>query len=432
MSSDTPLIHTVAKRLIVIRGLRSMGQGAMVVDLVLYLKDLHWNGTAIGGVTTGAGLFGAALILGVGILSDKFGRKRFLVTYEILTILAALTATLTNAALPLVIAIVVAGFGRGQNGGAGPFAPAEQAWLAHYITRSDRGRVFSYNAAVGFFGMAAGSIIGGWPSLSPATTVIGAFRPVFIFVGAISLVCFIVIWGTEEKRGQSAGANLQKASQYPAAPEGQVDSDEEADIRKKENRAMLKYASLNVLNGIAVGMTGPMMVYWFSLKFGAHTGGIGIMLSVGFLVTSLFSVLNARLARRVGVVRTVTVMRLTGSSLMALLPWLPNFGFASFVYIVRSGLNRGTMGNRNALSTSLTRDTRRGLAVSLNALSMRLPSSIGPTISGYLFDIGWLNIPLYITAVLQIVNAALYQKLFGSFDRQAPPSEKAQESESRQ
>ncbi|MCL6633732.1 MAG: hypothetical protein K6T63_14010 [Alicyclobacillus herbarius] len=39
-------MHPTAQKLIWVRGLRSIGQGAMVVDLTLYLRDLHWSGAS--------------------------------------------------------------------------------------------------------------------------------------------------------------------------------------------------------------------------------------------------------------------------------------------------------------------------------------------------------------------------------------------------
>ena len=101
---------------------------------------------------------------------------------------------------------------------------------------------------------------------------------------------------------------------------------------------------------------------------------------------------------------------------MLALPFMPSFAAASLVYVVRGAINRGTQGNRSALSASLTRDERRGLATSINALSMRLPSSVGPTLTGYMFDAGMQSMPLILTASLQLANAAIYQWLFGKYD----------------
>lgn len=115
------------RRLLAARFWRSLSQGALVVDLSLYLHALGWSGVAIGAVLTGGGLFGAATSLLVGILSDRQRRKPFVVAYEVLTCGCAIAALLTTDPLWLAPAIVLAGFGRGASGAAGPFSPAEQA-----------------------------------------------------------------------------------------------------------------------------------------------------------------------------------------------------------------------------------------------------------------------------------------------------------------
>lgn len=182
---------------------------------------------------------------------------------------------------------------------------------------------------------------------------------------------------------------------------------------------MLKLALVNALNGLAIGLTGPMMAYWFSIRYGVSSTAIGLTLSAGYLLTGISSILNGFLAQKFGMVKSVTWMRVVGSLLMLTLPLMPNFMFASIIFVVRNAINRGTTGNRFALGASLTRDRRRGLATSINALSMRLPSSIGPGITGYLFDMGLTSLPLYLTAGLQLVNAVIYQKVFGRYDQAA-------------
>ena len=420
-------MHHITKRLLLIRFLRSIGQGAMVVDLTLYLKDLHWSGVGIGGVTTAAGLVGAVLILLVGLLSDRMGRRPFLLIYEGLTIISAVLAAITSYAMILILGIVIAGFGRGQSGAAGPFGPAEQAWLARHVKQADRGFVFSLNNAAGFVGMAIGAVIGGLPGLFQHVLPIVAYRPVFIMVGVISFLCMLILIMTREEPKEATPFDLN----LPVR--GQTESsvgERESRIRKQENRSIFKLAIINTLNGLAVGLTGPMMAYWFSLRYGVSTSAIGMTLSVGFLMTGISSLINGFLAERIGMVRSVTWMRVIGSLMMFIMPWMPNFTLASVLFIIRGAINRGTQGSRTALSASLTRDQRRGFAASINALSMRLPSSIGPTVSGYLFDAGDLALPLILTAGLQLANAAIYQWAFGSYDGRRDPKSKNSESAS--
>ncbi|VBB08971.1 Hypothetical protein LUCI_4257 [Lucifera butyrica] len=410
------MIHNTAAKLIAIRGLRSIGQGAMVVDLTLYLKDLQWSGSLIGSVTSAAGLFGALLILLVGILSDRFGRKRFLVLYELITFFSALWLCFTTQTLVLILAIVITGFGRGQSGAAGPFSPAEQAWLSCYAEQSRRGQIFSLNTAVGFAGMALGAVIGGLPGLYNSGSPLLAYRPVFFLIAVISLLCTVILLSMQD-RDEPAEVSVPGVEQRPEKKPG-ANPEKEHIIWYEENWALLKLALVNSLNGLAIGLTGPMMAYWFSLRFEVSTQEIGLMMAAGFFLTGMFAVINGFLAERFGMVKSVSWMRVAGSLLMLILPWVPSFTLASLIYIMRNSISRGTQGNRSALTVSLTRESRRGLAASINALSNRLPSAVGPTITGYLFDAGQLSLPLTLTAVMQLISAGLYQRVFGGYDKQ--------------
>ena len=85
---------------------------------------------------------------------------------------------------------------------------------------------------------------------------------------------------------------------------------------------------------------------------------------------------------------------------------------AAALYTVRSALNRGSVGARQALTVGLVRDERRGFATSLNAVSMQLPQSLGPTAAGFLFGAGQLQPPFFAGPVFQEAYLAAYARFF--------------------
>lgn len=404
-------LHPVVKLLMTTRGLRSLGQGIMVVDLALYLKALHWSGASIGMVLTVGSLFSSILILFVGILSDRIGRKPFLIIAEGLSIISSLGACLTSNAIFLSLAIILAGFGRGQTGAAGPFAPAEQAWLARLVRKEHRGEVYSINTAIGFFGMGIGALLGGLPTLfHHVWSGAFAFRPIFAIIALFSVICLIIILKMPEDKISTLESNEEAKQAEPSQEE------RNKAITREENKWMAKLAFVNVLNGLAIGLTGPLMSYWFSIKFGVGSVLIGTTLGLSFIGTGLASIINGKLSSRFGLVSSVVWLRLCGVVLLVLLPFAPVFWIAAIIYIVRNALSRGTQGARAALSASITRDKRRGLSSSLSAISMRLPSSIGPTISGFLLDAGLVIEPFLISAGLQFAYALFFQYIFRRFN----------------
>lgn len=122
------------------------------------------------------------------------------------------------------------------------------------------------------------------------------------------------------------------------------------------------------------------------------------------------------LTQHFGMVKSVVILQLMGVLMILMLPLMPSFWLASVFYIVRSAFSRGTQGARAALSSSLTRDQRRGFSVSMNSLAIRLASAIGPTLSGYMLDIEIFSVPFFIAGSLQLVSTLLYGKLFREYD----------------
>lgn len=408
-NADRTVLH-----LQIARVLRSISQGIAIVDMTLYLKDLNWSAAAIGGVLSLAGIVGAVLILIVGIMSDKLGRKPFLLTYETITSLAALLMILTTNPIVLTVVIALTSFGRGQNGAAGPFMPAEQAWMASCVPVSQRGRVFSTNNALGFFGLAAGSLLAGtnylWSRTLPGAA---SFHPLFFFIFLVSIACMIVIGSAPSERGLSLNGSrpdMQERAQQRPSP-----ADERA-VRRRENRNIAKLAAVNMLNGLAIGFIGPMMSYWFSTRFGVSSVEIGVTLALSFVFTGCSSLVTGVLAQRFGMVKSIVVFQVLGVAMILMLPLMPSFWLASAFYIVRSAFSRGTQGAKSALSSSLTRDQRRGFSVSMNSLAVRLASAIGPTLSGYMLDMDIFSVPFFIAGCLQLVSSLLYGRLFRDFD----------------
>lgn len=404
MLLDLDELHPTTRRLLAARAARSVAQGALVADLSLYLHALHWSGLQIGLALTAGGLVAAALSIAIGIVSDRMRRKPFLLYNEALTIVCGLAPLLSAGHAALVAAIIVGGFGRGSNGSAGPFAPAEQAWLAEAIPAPRRGWVYSLNTAAGFFGMSAGALLGILPafwvhSLGPRL----AYSPIFIIVAAGGGVNLWLLSGAKELRA------LQTRTARPAAKSSQA--------RRFENHILMRLFQLNTINGLSIGLTGPLIAYWFALRFHAGPGMIAPMMAVTFALTGATSVFAGRLTERHGLVSAVLWARGIGVMLLVLLPLSPWFWLAALIYMLRLASSGASLGARQAQIVSLVRDERRGLAASVNAASFQVPQSLGPGAAGPMIAAGMFLTPFYLAAALQIIYVIGYGRVFKRYER---------------
>lgn len=382
---------------------RSVGQGATVASFSLYLNALGFSAPAIGAVLTAGLAFGALLTLIIGPLSDRISRRRLLIIYELGAAAAALAAIVSPNEAVLIAAATLAGFGRGANGAAGPFSPVEQAWLAREVDGEERRRALSHNATLGFIGMGIGALLVAVPPLiGLAYTRLISFRILFALPLLGSLASLALVAWTRE----SAHTHV-----FPPH-----DPHAEARIKRHENDRIRKLALTNAINGLAIGIIAPLIAYWFLRRYAQGPANIGPALAASFMLAALGAVLANRLSRRIGSVRAVTVMRVVGLIMLLGIPFSPDFALAATVYALRGLFNRGTAGVRQAVAAGLTRAERRGVAASVQNLSMQIPRAIGPILGGWLIHRDELTAPFLIAAGLQALYIVLYHRFFEATD----------------
>ncbi|HEY3847098.1 MAG TPA: MFS transporter, partial [Acetobacteraceae bacterium] len=259
-------------------------------------------------------------------------------------------------------------------------------------------------AALGFLGNAVGAVIAALPdrlhTMLPGAL---AYRPLFLLSATGSLLCCALILRTPDS----------EAAPTRSSPVAEQSS---RGVRDRENRLVLRLMIANLLNGAGVGATGPLMAYWFAIRFGEGPAEIGPLMAGGFLMAALASLATGWLSKWFGIVRAVVAMRLVGLALLVALPFAPSFGVAGALYVLRGMFNRGTTGARSALSVSLVRPQRRGFAASMANVSMQVPRSVSPVLTGFLFAAGDLALPFLIGAAFQGAYIAFYFWSFGQFD----------------
>jgi len=383
--------------------MRSIAQGALAVDFALYLHSLNWTGLAIGGLLTGIGIFNSVISIIAGPLSDRKGRKPLLLGYQSATIIVSILMIFVAQPGWLVGASLIGGFGRGANGAAGPFSPIEQSWLAKEINPDQRAAVYSLNSTIGFFGMAIGAILAAVPALL-RNTLPGAlaYRPLFALALLAAIGGFVAIYGAQDEKPVLISPDIRK---------------ENPSLEPHEKEALWKLSWMNALNSTAIGLTGPLISYWFLLKFGVGPGVLGPMQAITFVLTGFSATINGQIASKIGLVKSVVYSRGIGLVLLIMLPLMPIYWYAAIVYVLRSIFNRGTVGTRQALIPDLVNNKNHGLAFSVSAASAQFPQALGPILAGPLIANGWFETPFFIGAFFQALYVGAYGPVFKKYDR---------------
>ncbi|MDA8294295.1 MAG: MFS transporter [Actinomycetota bacterium] len=388
----------------------SMSAGRALAGVVapLYLAALGFGGLELGELFVGVALASAVLSSAVGLLSDRLGRKPFLIVFPMLTAGAAVVFATVRSVPVLFVAAALGSFGRGSGAGAGavgPYQPAESALVTEDTPAEWRNSAFGRLQFGSSFGALAGSLLAmlaGSHHVRSAAAL-PTFRSAFVAIAAVSLVAgALALWMTEPAHPASSKRNGRR----PRLP-----------VRSRG--LLVRLAATNSVNGLAVGMMGPFLTYWFYRRFGAGAGEIGLLYAAVNAVSMSSALSASGLARRWGLVRTVAVVRVLTAVLVLPLVLAPTFVLAGVAYALRMVVQRAGMPLRQSYVVAMADPEERSSVAALSNLPSQVLMGVSPLASGYLLDDVSLSLPFELAGLLQLVNAALYWYFF----RHLPPAE---------
>src|SRR5713226_3129128 len=127
------------------------------VALPSLIRELHTTNSQLQWVVDGYNLFFAALLLAAGSLSDRLGRKGFLLAGLGVFGIASIAGGLTNSMGPLIAARCFMGIG------AAMIFPATLSLISNVFTdRVERAKAIGLWGATAGMAIALGPIVGGW------------------------------------------------------------------------------------------------------------------------------------------------------------------------------------------------------------------------------------------------------------------------------
>ncbi len=435
----------------------------------LYLAQRHYSATTVGLVLTLGSVIGAGLVAAVGVISDRIGRRPVLLAVGALGVLGALALAASTDLAVVILASGLGGIGRGGGAGSGgafgPFFPAEQPLLAASVPASERTRAFGRLGFIGVLAAAAGSLVASVPTLlhDSGLSYDDAYRVVFL-IGAVAAAVVVAATiplreahpsrlgrgrgagggrspeaspeggdgrscaggsgepGPAER--QSAGGSGEPGPAGPQSPGGEGDASRPAGLSTRQLVGRLGLT--NALNGFGFGFLGPLLTYWFHVRFGAGPAEVGVLYTVVNLVSALPYLGAHRLTDRLGAVRTVVVTRTASVLVLAGMAFMPTFLLAGLLLNLRTVFNSLGLPARQSYAMGAADEERRGTVAALSTLPSALTSSVSPVLGGAIMGT-FVDIPVVGAAIFMGANTVAYYLAF----RHAPlPGEGAARSRS--
>jgi predicted MFS family arabinose efflux permease len=387
--------------LIAARVLMSASRALAGIIAPIYLTLIGFSALGLGALALVVGVTAAVMSTAIGLASDRMGRRPFLVTVPLLAALAAIAFTLTRSPLVLFIAAGAGSFGRGMGAGGGmvgPYQPAEQAFATEITPARERNSVFGKLAAASSLGALIGAPLAALagPGSPVGAAATEAFRGPFIACAVLSGAAGLLALALHEPRHP---APIERTGRLPHWP-------------RRSLPLLMRLWVTNSLNGLAVGMFGPFITYWFFVRFGVSAGQIGLLYAVVNALSVVATLSAARLAARWGLVRTVSLVRIAQALLLVPLVLAPTFVMAGAIYLARMIVARIGMPLRQSYVLAMADPEERASVGALSSVPSQAAMSVAPLAAGYLFDEVSLSLPFLLGGMLQLAAAVLYWGLF--------------------
>lgn len=395
------------------RGVRSFTTAFLTVIFPLYLAAEGYSATKIGLVLTVGGFVSAGLVLAVGFAGDRFGRRSVLAVICALGVVGGVVLARSADLVVVMVANGLCGVGRGGGAGSGgsfgAVFPVEQPLVTASAPAHARTATFARMSVIGVAAGAAGSLVGYLPEAlhHAGRSWVASYQLVFLLSAVLSAVMLVTVFPIRERRLSTTAS-------------GHAGASSETGTRLSTGQLIRRLATVNMLNGFGFGFLGPLLVYWFHVRYGVGSGTVGVLYTIINLVTMAPYLVAAPLTRRLGSVRTVVYSRAAGLVFMVAMIFTPTFLLAGAAYAVRILVNSLGMPARQSYVMGVSDERHRSTIAAVGSLPSQLSSSVSPVVGGALMA-SFVDVPILGAIVFMGANTLGY---YLSFRRHPPPEER--------
>jgi len=388
---------------------RLFAYGFLSVVLVLYLAQAGLNEASIGLLLTLTLIGDTAISLWLTTRADRFGRRRTLIVGAGLMIFAGLLFAITKDFFVLLIAATIGVISPSGNE-VGPFLSIEQAALAQIISNDRRTSVFAWYGLVGSFATAIGALCGGALAqvLQTRVTPLESYR--VIVVGYAAMGCLLLVLFTR-----------LTPRVEPTVPVTGAKSFFSFGVHRSRT-TVFKLSALFSLDAFAGGFVVQSFVaYWFYLRFGVQPAVLGSIFFGANILAGLSALMAARVARRIGLIRTMVFTHIPSNVLLILVPLMPTLPLALLMLMLRFSISQMDVPTRQSYTLAVVEPDERSAAAGVTGVARTTGAALSPSITGALLGNALLlNVPFLISGGLKIIYDVL---LYRSFKSIKPPEE---------
>jgi MFS family permease len=383
-----------ATRLVTTRALRGLADGAVSVVLASYLGRLGFSPLEVGALVTATLLGSAALTLAMGLLAHHIERRRILLGACGLMVATGVAFASITAFWPLFVVAFV-GTINPSSGDVTLFLPTEQAVLAETSEPRDRVSLFAWYNVAGTLAGALGAFAAGLPDVASrklGLPIAEAERAVFFAYSALGLASAAVYAGLSRTVEQGATA--------PGRP------------LLRSRRVVLELSALFSLDSFGGGfVVQSLLALYLFRRFALSLETAAAFFFAAGTLAAFSQIVSARLAARLGHIRTMVFTHLPSNVFLILAGLMPTAPLAILFLLLRMALSQMDVPARQAFVMAVVPREERAAASSVTNVPRSLAAALSPFVAGFLLEqtsFGW---PLIAGGILKaIYDLALFAR----------------------
>ncbi len=380
---------------------RTVPYGFLAVLFPIYLTQLGFSAFLIGVVLTLTVATSAFYTLIASLVADRLGRRRTLVFFALTDAVAgALLFSATSWWAPVAAGIV--GNMSVGTGETGPFLSLEQAILPRTSDLKRRTLTYSVYNLIGYGSSSAGSVLAGLPQyFGPG---LSSYRPLFLLYLASGLF----------------GAILYSRLSREAEPEPSTAIARRV-LSKESKPIVLRLSELFAVDAFGGGfIVGSILSLYFYERYSLQLGSLGLLFSATQIVTAASFLLSERIARRIGLIRTMVFSHIPSNLFLLAIPFASSAITSVFLLLCRQSLSQMDVPARQSFLMSMIPESDRTPAAGFTNVSRSFAQSVSPSLAGYAITTLWLGSPFIFAGSLKLVYDLL---LYKGFHKTPPPQE---------
>ena len=360
--------------------------------LAIYLSLIGFDGLLIGFILSATLVNSIIFNLFSSFFADRIGRKKVLIIYASLMAVSGCVFFITENYFALIIAAFI-GTINVTGSETGAFLSLEQAILPQTVKSiKKRNTVFALYNIIGTLAMAGGILLSSLPQIIQehfGFSTIDSFKPLFLIyiLAGITVVIIYFFFSKEIEVKKTLDSKTFSSNLSP-----------------KSKQIVLKMSSLFALDSFAGGFVIQSIVaFWFFTKFGVDLTTLSIIFSVAGVFTAISFFFAAKIADRIGLIKTMVFTHIPSNILLVLVAIAPTFHIALVLYLARMSLSQMDVPTRQAYIVAVVEENERTAAAGITNTSRNIAQSIGPSITGAIIHSLWFSAPFVIGGLLKII-----------------------------